>query len=147
VLLVFLQGSALFQIKTVLPELEGKFRIRPRFRFRVLVGFQDEALKVFSVMANQEQFSSVILADGFLVNDSISNLISEMKPKVLEHTAIYIAAPDKGKFCEGNGNVHMLLRDKKIRHEYRVLEGEGGFNLLIAVWPEILTLTTNKFHQ
>lgn len=147
VLLVFLQGSALFQIKTVLPELEGKFRIRPGFRFRALVGFQDEALKVFSVMANQEQFSSVILADGFLVNDSISNLISEMKPKVVERTAIYIAAPDKGKFCEGNGNVHMLLRDKKIRHEYRVLEGEGGFNLLIAVWPEILTLTTNKFHQ
>jgi enterochelin esterase-like enzyme len=146
-LLVFLPECALDQPKTSLPEIEQKLRIRPGYRFRSIFGFQEEALKSFTTASTQEQFSSCILADGFLSKDSISNLISEMKSKALEHTALYIVAPDKGKFYEGNGNIHMLLRDKDIRHEYRVQEGAGGFDWFLTSLPEICILISNKFHQ
>ena len=146
-LLVFLPESALVQIKMTLSQLEEIIRIRPGYRFRALAGFQDEALKVFNDAANQEQFSSCILADGFFAKDSISNLITKIKPKTLDHTALYIDAPDKGKFYEGNGNAHILLRDKDILHEYRVREGVGGFDWFLTGLPEIIVFTSNKFHQ
>ncbi len=146
-LVVFISAKDLGQFKTNLPVFEDKLRIRKGFRFRALAGFQDEAIQTFATIMNTEQFSSCILSDGFLANDSISNLISELKPKTLEHTAIFIDAPDKGNFYRGNGNAHILLHDKDIRHEYRVREGIGGFEWFLTGLPEINVFISNKFHQ
>jgi len=146
-LVVFLTAKTLDQFKQELPELEVRLRIRKGYRFRALAGFQEQAFRTFTTVVNQEQFSSCILTDGFLSKDSVSNLISELKPKALEHTAIFIDAPDKSKYYEGNGNTHMLLRDKDIRHEYRVREGVGGFGWFLTGLPEISVFVSNKFNQ
>ena len=145
--LVFLTPKGLDHLKTSLPELEVKLRIRKGYRFRALAGFQEQAFRTFATVVNQEQFGSCILSDGFLAKDSVSNLISELKLKALEHTAIFIEAPDSTNFYEGNGNAHMLLRDKDIRHEYRVREGIGGFDWFLAGLPEISLFISNRFHQ
>ena len=146
-LVVFLTAKSFDQFTQELPELEVKLRIRKGYRFRALAGYQETALRTFATVLNQEQFSSCIMADGFLAHDSILNLISEIKPKALEHTAIFIDAPDKSKYYEGNGNTHILLRDKDIRHQYRVREGAGGFDWFLAGLPEICVFVSNKFHQ
>ncbi len=146
-ILFFMTANTLGQFKKILPEVEEKLRIRKGYRFRALAGSQELAIRAFSAVLTQGQFSSCILTDGFLDKDAISILISEINPKALDHTALFIDAPDKGSFSDGNGNAHILLRDKDISHEYRVREGFGGFDWFLTGLPEISVFISNKFHQ
>jgi len=145
--LFFISANTLGQFKKILPEVEEKLRIRKGYRFRALAGTQELAIRAFSTAFNQEQFSSCILTDGFLDNDAILKLISEIKPKARDHTALFIDAPDKGRYSDGNGNAHVFLRDKDISHEYRVREGAGGFDWFLTGLPEISVFISTKFHQ
>ena len=146
-LMVFLPENTARQLKTMLPELEEKLRIRKGYRFRALAGYQDEATDVATFAINKEQFSTCILTDGFLLKDSISGLLTAMNPKALERTVFFITAPDNGNYFEGNGAAHMLLRDLELQHEYRVSEGRGGFDWFLAGWPEIIRFTAKRFHK
>ena len=109
--------------------------------------FQEQAYDVCSVVVNQEQFCACILADAYLSKGDVPGLLSAMKPKALEKTAFYITAPDKGKYYEGNGNAHMVMRDMELPHEYRVSEGNGGFELFLSALPEIIAFTEKRFHK
>lgn len=146
-LLVFLPANAFTHMETAIPELESKLRIRKGYRFRAIAGFQDEATEVCKIAISQEQFTACILSDAFLPDDLIPGLVSEMKPKALESTSFFIDAPDKGNFYQGNGNSHMILRDKDLKHEYRVREGIGGFEWFLDGLPEILAFTAKRFHK
>ncbi len=146
-LLVFLPAAALSHLNTALPSLEEKLRIRKGYRFRALAGYQAEGPAVCRGVISQEQFSSCILSDAFLAKDSISGWLPAMRSKALERTAFFIDAPANGRYYEGNGNAHMLLRDKDLPHEYRVREGEGGFDWFVAGLPEIIGFTAKRFHK
>jgi enterochelin esterase-like enzyme len=146
-LLVFLSKNALNHFSDALPELEEKLRIRKGYRFRAITGYQVEATEVCKIAINQEQFVGCILSDAFLSKDLFPELISDMKPKFLERTSFYIDAPDKGNFFEGNGNAHMLLRDKDLQHEYRVREGNGGFDFFMSELPDIIAFSAKRFHK
>lgn len=146
-LVVFLTDNLLNKFKTVLPELEASLRIRPGYRYRAVAGYQDEGQKVLSVAINQEQFSSCILVYAYLDKSSISNLLAGMKPEALKRTPLFIEAPDKGRFYEGNGNLHMILRDMELKHEYRVREGGGGFDWMVGGFEEMLKFIAINFHR
>jgi hypothetical protein len=146
-LIVFLPSNTVMQLKSSLPELEEKLRIRKGYRFRAIAGYQKEASDVCTAAINQEQFTACILADGYILKDSIFGLLSAMKPKALERTQFFIEAPDKGNFYEGNGNAHMILRDKDLQHEYRVREGDGGFDWFMSGLPEMISFTAKRFHK
>jgi len=146
-LLVFLSEDALAHFEQVLLEVEEQLRIRKGYRFRAIAGYQDDATNVCRVSINQEQFTACILADAFIAKDSITNILSGLKPKFLEHTSFFIDVPDKGNYFEGNGNAHILLRDKDLQHEYRVREGKGGFDFFLAGLPEIIAFTAKRFHK
>jgi hypothetical protein len=146
-LLVFLPGNIAGKLNSLLPELESKLRIRPGYRYRSLAGFQAEAQEVLSAVLNQEQFSSSILADPYLDKEEVKDLLKAMKPDVLEHTPLYIFAPDKGNYYEGNGNLHMVLRDMELKHEYRVAEGAGGFEWFFGGLTEMVRFAANNFHR
>jgi len=146
-LIVFLSEHSAKQLAGIMPELEEKLRIRKGYRFRAIVGFQDKATDVCRIAIKEEQFVACILTDGYLSKDLFTGLISEMKPKALERTSFFIDSPDKGNFFEGNGNAHMLMRDKDLQHEYRVREGKGGFDFFMAGLPEIISFTAKRFHK
>jgi enterochelin esterase-like enzyme len=149
-LLVFLSKNQLNQFAAVLPELESKLRIRPGYRFRSLAGYQDMADEVCNTVVNLEQFSSVVLLDAYLDKASTVNLMQSMKAGALDHTPFYILAPDKGPFYKGNGNLHMILRDKELKHEYRVTEGEGGFDWMIGGLgglEDLMEFVADNFHR
>ena len=146
-LLVFLPEKALQQLDTTISQLESKLRIRKGYRFSALAGYQDKALLSFKSGINPDQFSTCIVSDAYLSRDSISGLLSAMSSEALKKTSIFIDAPDKGKYYEGNGDAHMLLRDRNIQHEYRVREGNGGFEWFLSGLPEIITFTAKRFHR
>jgi enterochelin esterase-like enzyme len=146
-LLVFLPGDILTHIETALPELEAKLRIRKGYHFRAIAGFQTAATEACTIALSQEQFTACILSDASLPDDLMKDLFSETKPKAPERTSFFIDTPDKGNFYKGNGNAHMLLRDKDLPHEYRVREGNGGFEWFMAGLPEIINYTAKRFHK
>jgi hypothetical protein len=147
VLIVFLPENTVMHLTASLPEIEGKLRIRKGYRFRALAGFQEQASDVCNIVVNQEQFCACILADAYIAKDEIPGLLRAMKPKALEKTAFFITAPDKSLYYEGNGNVHMVMRDMELNHEYRVKEGYGGFELFQSELPEIIAFTAKRFHK
>ncbi|TSA37725.1 MAG: hypothetical protein D4R64_05125 [Porphyromonadaceae bacterium] len=146
-LLVFLPENTLSKLNSILPEIEEQLRIRRGYRFRALAGYQIERMNPDSLSFNQQQFSSFILADGYFAKDSFSGFLSGISPEALKRISFYIDAPDKGKFYEGNGNAHILLRDKELQHEYRVREGDGGFEWFLTGLPAMITFTANEFHK
>lgn len=146
-LVVVIPDNLLGQFNSILPQIEEKFRIRKGYRYRSMLGFRENAEQVCDIVMNREQFSSCILADGYLHKDHIAELLDKMKPGALQKTPFYIYAPDWGDYYEGNGNIHMLFRDMVIRHEYRVSEGSGGFDWMIGGFEEMLNFVAANFHR
>jgi enterochelin esterase-like enzyme len=146
-LLVFLPEQTLIDFATILPALEDKLRIRRGYRFRAIAAYQEKAWEACTLACNRVQFSSCILADAFVSKDNITGLLLNLKSDALEHTTLFIDAPDKGNYYQGNGNAHMILRDLDIQHEYRVREGDGGFDWFMEGWPEIVAFAAKRFHK
>lgn len=147
VILVFLKDSAVPGLVETIPVLEEKLRIRKGYRFRALVAYQAAGLKVFIRAVNELQFSAFILSDNFLEKDGFAGFLGEISPEALKRISFYIDAPDKGNFAEGNGNAHMVLRDREVQHEYRVREGQGGFDWLMTGLPGIAPFMEKRFHK
>ena len=146
-LLAFLPEADTTFLKSAITILEEKFRIRKGYRFRAISGFEGGAQNAFLLATCGEQFSSCILADAFISRNQVADRFSQMNPDALKRTALFIDTPDKGQYCDGNGTLHMLLRDRDISHEYRVREGSGGFGWRLTELPEILQYTAKKFHK
>lgn len=144
---VFVQNMRMSGLKELLPSFEEKLRIRNGYRYRALIGYRDVAQDVLKQVLIKEQFGSCILMDASIAKDSISKLVVELNAELFKRTSLFIDAPDKGKYYEGNGNAHMLLRDKELPHEYRVRDGEGGFTWMLLGVPEILSFADKRFHR
>jgi hypothetical protein len=147
-IIVFLPENLVSRFKALLPELEGKLRIRPGFRFRSMAGYGDIAMEVCNIAINQEQFSSCYICDATLQKDAIAGLLAAMPQDALKRTVFFIDAPDRGRNYEGNGFFHILLRDMEIRHEYRVREGAGGLDDWgIGGLEEMIKFAAINFHR
>lgn len=146
-LLVFLPEKAVYRMDVFLPQIEEELRIRKGYRFRSLAGYQDMAQEACHIAVNLEQFRSCILLDGFLQKDSILTWLSAKSQESLGRTPFFIVAPDKGQGYEGNGHLHMFLRDMKIKHEYRVMEGTGGFEWIFTGLQEAIRFAEYNFHK
>jgi hypothetical protein len=146
-LLVFLPEQLLNHFKSIYPEIEEKLRIREGYRFRSLLGFQETGEKVCDIVMNQVQFSSCVLADAYLQKNNITTLINDMKPDALKKTPFFVYTSDKGMYYEGNGNLHMIFKDQEINHEYRVMEGVDGVELMMNGLEEALRFVAENFHR
>jgi hypothetical protein len=111
------------------------------------MGSQQSAEMVCDIVMNKEQFSSCVLIDPYLQKNNVVKLIEEMKPEALKKTPFFVIAPDKGNYYEGNGNLHMIFRDKEMKHEYRVIQGFGGAEILITEIEEVVKFVAENFHR
>ncbi|MBU2554252.1 MAG: hypothetical protein KKF98_07300, partial [Bacteroidetes bacterium] len=123
------------------------FRIRKGFRMRAIVGYQSEASCVMNLTLFQEQFRLNATIDGYFSKGEINNLLKNIDSDHIQRTSFYIVAPDKGDYYEGNGELHMILRDNDVKHEYRVKEGNGGFEWMLAGLNEIIEFASKSFHK
>jgi enterochelin esterase-like enzyme len=146
-ILVFLNENSLNDLSQTIPVIENKLRIRKGYRFRAIAGTRGAAQIVCKASLGSDQFSTVILSDAFLEKDSVTNYISAFSSDFKKHSSLFIDAPDKGKYYQGNGNLHMLLRDKDFDHEYRVREGNGGFGWTEDGMQEIVAFIIKRFHK
>lgn len=146
-LIVFLTGNTADQLKNLIPAIEERLRIRQGYRFRAIAFFQQNGLDTFSSALTLEKFRTFILADAFFTKDEAINILSEKNRNKFEHISLFIEAPEDGIFYEGNGNLHMIMRDLDLKHEYRVREGNGGFDWFLSELSQITALVSNNFHK
>lgn len=128
------------EMAAMVPQLEDEFRLRKDYHFRSVLGFRESAEQVCDLVINRMQFSSCVLIDGSIKKDDIVKMIEEMPGEALKKTPLFIVAPDKGNYYEGNGYLHMMLRDKEIKHEYRIVEESGDMR-------EIIHFISDNYHR
>jgi enterochelin esterase-like enzyme len=143
-IVVFIPGKLLNQLNSIILQLEKDFRIREGYRYRSLIGIKWNAERVCDIVMNHMQFSSCVLVDAFLYKDHVIEMINHMPEDALKKTPFFIITTDKGDYFEGNGYLHMLFRDKEIKHEYRV----GGIEDM-ENWgfEEIIKFIAENFHR
>jgi hypothetical protein len=146
-LLAFLPEADTMFLKSAMSILEEKFRIRKGYRFRAIAGFQGGSQNAFLMATGVDRFSACILMDAFISSGQVNERFGQPDQEARNGTSFFIAAPDKGQFCEGNGTLHMLLRDRDSSHEYRVTEGSGGFEWAMKELPGIVVYTAKRFHK
>lgn len=146
-ILVFLTENMLKHADSTFIGLESKLRIREGYRFRAIAGYQIAAKSVLAVASKQVRFSTCIAMDSYLESSEVDFILNQADEKLLERTQFFIASPANGNFYEGNGTLHMLLRDKDMDHEYRVNEGDGGFGWFFSGFTEAIDFTANRFHK
>jgi hypothetical protein len=146
-LLVFLPSESLSRLAAIVPQVERELRVRKGYRFRALAVCQAGIPERLSSDFNELQFSSCILSNMKLGQDSFRNFLNGIGSETLNRTQFFIEAPDHGGFVEGNGRAHMLLRDKDLSHEYRVRAGSGNDTWFLGGWPEILNFISDRFHK
>jgi enterochelin esterase-like enzyme len=146
-LLVFLPEKDTTEITMMILMAEEKLRVRKGYRFSAIGGFKKGANAALRLGVASGQFCAIMLSDGFVTKEKVSGLEPTINREALKRTAFFIDAPDKGNYFEGNGNLHVVLRDKDVYHEYRVREGDGGFDWFLGGLPEIIQFTAKRFHK
>jgi enterochelin esterase-like enzyme len=143
VVLIFLPESSLLQLDVLLPAIEKRLRVREGKRMRALAGYAESAAPVLERCAGGD-FSSCLLLNG-----NLGMPIKLLGENVFSgnETRVFQVAPDQGSSVEGNGMLHILLREKNIRHEYRLVAGTDGFESLQPILEEVITYTINRFHR
>ncbi len=145
VILAFLPQGSFNQMETLIPALEKEWRIREGHRMRAIAAYQKEALNAIEACKSLK-FSTLILLDATFTKDDL--LKQNVESIFSNHESrIFQLAPNRGKSIEGNSFLHVLLRENKIQHEFRLVPSKGGLTSFSPYLPEVLTYTINRFHR
>lgn len=77
----------------------------------------------------------------------VLSLVKNADPEVLKKVRYYIDCGDKDFLIKGNMELHSLLIDKKVPHEFRVREGVHNWDYWRSALPEVFKFVSNGFHQ
>lgn len=65
----------------------------------------------------------------------------------LESVRWYIDCGDDDFLYEGNSLVHLALRKKEVKHEFRIRDGGHTWTYWRDALPEVLKFVSDAFHQ
>ena len=144
-IMVFLNENK--DIQGVLTETENSYRIRNGYRFRAVVGYEREGKTSLNLCLDSLQFTCCALFNTNPDYKYAEQLLKMRDHKTISRTWYYIDSPDKGIHFTENGFLHILFRESDLYHEYRVREGQGGFDWFLEGLPEALIFTQEKIHK
>lgn len=75
------------------------------------------------------------------------HMIDEINPEKLKDVRLYLDCGDDDFLYKGNATMHILLRDKKIPHEYRVRDGGHTWSYWRTGLPDALKFIGAGFHR
>jgi enterochelin esterase-like enzyme len=165
-----------FFFQELMPYVEKTYRIKNEKRFRAVAGlsmggggsfyyalhhpelfssacplsayagpFTIEDVTLFADRANIKLTTEEINANfkNYSVLELIKNLPEDQKNAV----RWYIDCGDDDFLYEGNSLVHIALRKREIKHEYRVYEGGHTWTYWRRALPDVLQFVSDAFHQ
>lgn len=82
-----------------------------------------------------------------LKNNDILSLVANAQTDDLKKVKYYIDCGDKDFLIKGNMELHALLIDKKVPHEFRVREGIHNWEYWRTALPEVFKFISSSFHR
>lgn len=146
-LMVFLPEKDENGIITLIDQLEKQLRIRPGYRFRSVAGYGKSAETTLRLLNGDMRFSSCLLTGTDMSGAEAAEILSSFELEKLKRTSLFIDAPDNGCCAEGSSELHMLLRDMEVNHEYRVRQGNGDEGWIAGGLGEAINMISNRFHR
>lgn len=122
VILAFITAESTDNLVKVFNNLESLVRIRSGKKYRSLISFKGNGYNILEMVSKDFPVNVAVLSDNRLTRKEAETFVSASDKEILNRTRIFIDTPDKGSFAEGNGALHMLLRDMEHNHEYRLRE-------------------------
>lgn len=144
--LLFLSSGELQHLDSILPAAGAELRLREGARMRAIAVSGAEAPLAMR-QSLEMGFSSCLLFHGCWNNlEELKELLKPGEWKGNDVRVFQIAA-DRGSDVEGNGNLHILLREQSNRHEYRVHAGNDKDTAAASTLEEALQFILNRFHR
>ncbi len=161
----------------LMPYVEGKYRIKSSKEFRAVAGlsmggggsfmYALHRPDLFSAACPlsayigprsiEEVKSSAKRYNNFEVNDADAekyfpkhnalSLIDSMTKEQIESVRWFIDCGDDDFLYEGNSLVHLALRKKEVKHEFRIRDGGHSWKYWRESLPEVLKFVSDGFHR
>lgn len=161
----------------LMPYVERTYRIKSEKRYRAIAGLSMGGGGTFMyALKHSELFSSACPLSAYIgpknieevkgnakrynnfeVNDEDAekyfpkhnalSLIESMTKKKIESVRWFIDCGDDDFLYEGNSLVHLALREKKVKHEFRIRDGGHSWTYWRESLPEVLKFVSDGFHQ
>ncbi|SFZ90941.1 S-formylglutathione hydrolase FrmB [Flaviramulus basaltis] len=162
--------------KELMPYVENKYRIKKEKRFRAVAGLSMGGggsfmyalhhpelfasacpLSAYIGPSSVEAFKERLKSNNVEVNDvdaetyfpkhNALSLIDNMTKEQIESVRWYIDCGDDDFLYEGNSLVHVALRNKDVKHEFRIRDGGHTWTYWRESLPEVLKFVSDGFHQ
>lgn len=160
-----------------MPYVEQKYRIKSKKRYRAIAGLSMGGGGSFIyALRHPELFSSACPLSAYIGPRNISDvqsfakrynnfevsekdaneyfpqhnalsLIENMTKSDIESVRWYIDCGDDDFLYEGNSLVHLALRKKDVKHEFRIRDGGHTWTYWRDALPEVLKFVSDAFHQ
>ncbi|MCL6295489.1 alpha/beta hydrolase [Jejuia spongiicola] len=163
--------------KELMPYVESKYRIKSKKEYRAVAGLSMGGGGSFMyALHHPELFASACPLSAYIgpksidemkrfakrynnfeVNDADAesyfpkhnalSLIENMTKKQIESVRWYIDCGDDDFLYEGNSLVHLALRKKEVKHEFRIRDGGHSWKYWRESLPEVLKFVSEGFHR
>ena len=162
--------------KELMPYVESTYRIKGEKRYRAIAGLSMGGGGSFMyALHHPELFSSACplsayigptsvaqtrdilkrynnidvseaIAKKYFPNHNALSLIENMDKAKIESVRWYIDCGDDDFLYEGNSLVHLALRKKGVKHEFRIRDGGHTWTYWRASLPKVLQFISDAFH-
>ncbi|WP_034043117.1 alpha/beta hydrolase [Wocania ichthyoenteri] len=163
--------------KELIPYVESKYRIKSKKEYRAIAGLSMGGGGSFMyALHHPELFASACPLSAYIgpksidemkrftkrynnfeVNDADAktyfpqhnalSLIENMTKEQIESVRWYIDCGDDDFLYEGNSLVHLALRKKEVKHEFRIRDGGHSWSYWRESLPEVLKFVSQGFHR
>jgi enterochelin esterase-like enzyme len=159
-----------FFFKELIPHIEKTYRVRSEQRYRAISGLSmGGGGTIYYTLHHPEMFAAAAplsattgswLRESTNATDAqlneykqkhnLENILSKASGEELENikkVRWYISCGDDDFLYKDNSEMHILFRDKKIPHEYRVKDGGHTWTYWRMELPEVLSFVSKSFTQ
>ena len=165
-----------FFFEELMPHVEKRFRIKRNKRFRAVAGLSMggggsflyafhrpdlfssaaplsawmgpqiiEEMRYFAkrenIKFNDNNFES------FISKNNPLKIVDQINKETLNSIRWYIDCGDDDYLFEGNSLMHIKMRKKEVKHEFRIRDGAHNWTYWRSALPSVLEFISQKFHQ
>jgi enterochelin esterase-like enzyme len=159
-----------FFFNELIPYIEKTYRVRSERRYRAISGLSmGGGGAIYYTLHHPELFAAAAplsattsswlrqatkatdaQLDAYKQKHNLNNIFSQASGETLDNikkVRWYISCGDDDFLYKDNSEMHILLRDKEIPHEYRVKDGGHTWTYWRMELPEVLSFVSKSFTQ
>lgn len=165
-----------FFFEELMPQVEGRFRIKKKKQFRAVAGLSmggggsflyalhrpdlfssaaplsawmgPQTLEEMNDFAKRENMKfEEKNFNAFLERNNPLKLVDQMSKETLNSVRWYIDCGDDDFLYEANSLMHIKLRKKGVNHEFRIRDGGHTWTYWRTALPTVLAFISERFHQ